>query len=158
MSARKSTGATMLHEILQFLQKSGNLVTKTVIPFLYEQWKGVFLGVAGTGTLLSVANNSALSVVFTWLILTIMAIITITNKWKVVLKLLRRKIWLLFSALVNTMIGKKGLKVAIFTNGSVLFVLGFLTGGKNGPYIAAVGVLLIIGFIVYSFDNMAKPK
>lgn len=154
MNAQKSIGATVLHKASQF----GNWIIDTALPFLWKHWKWTWLVLAVLGALLSVAKGATLGVIFAWITLVVGAIITIADKWDTVVQFLWKQFTKLSSAFIDTMTGGKGLLPALFTSGAVFFMLGFLVGGANGPIIACVGVLLIIGATVISFDKMVNKK
>ncbi len=131
-------------------------VKNDVIPYLWQERRWVLLALAVLSTLLSIANGAEWRTVIIWILLTIAAIINALNKWGEALKFLAGNGWMLLSGLLGLMVGKKGRGLAMFSNGSVLFIFGFWMGGNNGPVFAGIGTLLIIGSVLYTVDKKAS--
>ncbi len=131
-------------------------------------WKALFVFTALGFLAITILYGFTRSVSWGWfwtLLLSfgffVSSLITATGTWVICLDKMGTLAWEAFSGLTKTMVGGNGLTALLFIDGAILFLVGLLAmsnNGQNGPFISAVGVIMIIGGILSIPAKMIHNK
>lgn len=134
---------------MNFNQLRRNIVEEAW-KFVEKHWQGLFVACTTVGLIISILGEFSLKADAMWLCILIASLITISDAWGKFLDKSGQLLWKLFLV----MLGSKGLTMALFLNGTILFlssVLVFMNQPGNrggGAMIGAVGLLMLIGGLV----------